>query len=234
MIQTKSNQTVELIDAMGSDAMFVAAARVSFAFDPEIKDELPEGDQKLLHFLMRNRHLSCFEHGAMTFAIETTIEVARELLRHRTFSFNEFSLRYAEAPDVFYLPDEERPLIQQGKPGHYIFVPGSQEQWTQTCELLADSYNHSYNIYRQIIGLGVAKEVARKALPLGMYTKMYITAKPRNLLQFLSLRTINEDATYPSYPMHEIREVADQIEVFFKEQFPITWSAWNQYGRVGL
>lgn len=230
----KSEQTVELIDAMGGDATFVAAARVSFAFDIKIKEELPIGDQKLLNFLLKNRHMSCFEHGAMTFAIETTLSVSRELLRHRTFSFNEFSLRYSEAPGAFYIPDENRPLIQTGKPGHYIFVPGTREQYQAMVESKLRAYEVCQKEYEYQLSLGIAKETARDVLPLGMYTKMYITAKPRNIMQFLSLRTINENATYPSYPMYEIREVADKIEEFFKQQYPVTYEAWDRNGRVGL
>src|SRR2546425_7078761 len=109
---------VRLDGSMASDLSVVNGARVSFA---RRKDEMDEGDAGLIRFLMRDRHGTPFEHNAFRFHVRAPIFVAREWMRHRVGSFNEFSMRYARATDEFYVPEPEDVRTQVGKPGAYSF-----------------------------------------------------------------------------------------------------------------
>src|SRR4029450_5418926 len=122
---------VRLDDAMASDLSVVNAARVSFA---RRKEEMDESDEGLIPFLMRDRHGTPFEHNAFRFHIRSPIFVAREWMRHRVGSFNEFSLRYAKATDDFYVPELEDVRTQVGKPGAYTFEPVDDELAERTRE----------------------------------------------------------------------------------------------------
>src|SRR5262245_31666261 len=145
---------VRLDDAMASDLSVVNGARVSFArHKDELKegDELEEGDAGLIRFLMRERHGTPFEHNAFRFHIRCPIFVAREWMRHRIGSFNEFSMRYARATDDFYVPDPEDVRTQVGKPGAYTFEPVEPEVAEQTREELRAVYDSAYAAYERLV-----------------------------------------------------------------------------------
>ena len=112
---------VRLDGVMASDLSVVNGARVSFA---RRKDEMDDSDAGLIRFLMRERHGTPFEHNAFRFHIRCPIFVAREWMRHRVGSFNEFSLRYAKATEDFYVPEPEDVRTQVGKPGAYVVRDG--------------------------------------------------------------------------------------------------------------
>src|SRR4029079_2295562 len=170
---------------MASDLSVVNAARVSFA---RRKDAMEEGDAGLIRFLMRERHGTPFEHNAFRFHIRAPIFVAREWFRHRIGSFNEFSMRYAKATDDFYVPAPEDVRSQVGKPGAYSFEPVSDEVAEVTRTKLQAVYETAYLAYEQLAELGVARQLARCALPVGAYTEFYWTINARSLMNFLSLR----------------------------------------------
>ena len=176
----------------------------------------------LINFLYRERHMSPFEHGSFTFFVDTPIFVAREFMRHRTFSYNETSGRYKELEPRFYLIDDERPVVQKGKVGAYRFDGGTPEQYGNVYAATTLAYQHSWNAYQQMLGKGVAREVARNVLPVGTMTQFYATANPRNIMQFLLLRN-------DPNALHEIREVAVAIEEAFAEEMPLTYAAFKKY-----
>lgn len=176
----------------------------------------------LINFLYRERHMSPFEHGSLTFFIDTPIFVAREFMRHRTFSYNETSGRYKELEPRFYLINDERPVVQKGKVGAYRFDEGTPEQYGNVYAATTLSYMHSWNAYQQMLGKGVAKEVARNVLPVGIMTQFYATANPRNIIQFLLLRN-------DPNALAEIRAVAEQIEAAFAKEMPLTYAAFKKY-----
>src|SRR5918992_1664668 len=155
---------VRLDDAMASDLSVVNAARVSFARRKEMMDESDEG---LIRFLMRDRHGTPFEHNSFRFHIRAPIFVAREWMRHRVGSFNEFSMRYARATDDFYLPERDDVRTQVGKPGAYSFEPVSEEIADLTREELRSVYETAYAAYERLVELGVARELARSVMPVG-------------------------------------------------------------------
>lgn len=216
--------TVELIKHNGNDEDVARAAWVSnFGFDARLKDK--KGIKGLVKFLYREKHLSPFEHGSFTFFIDTHMAVAREFMRHRTFSYNEVSGRYKELEPRFYVPDSIRPIIQTGKIGSYTFEQGNIDQIYLTQNAIMDNSVDCWDHYQYIKAQGVANEVARLTLPMNTMTQFYATANPRNVLQFLLLR--NE-----LQALYEIREVADQIEQQFAAAMPMTYEAFVEQREV--
>ncbi|AKY03807.1 thymidylate synthase [Streptomyces phage Amela] len=190
-------------------------------------------DKGLINYLMRDRHGSPFEHNHFVFYIEAPIFVAREFFRHRIgFSYNEESGRYKELDPVFYVPASDRNLVQVGKPGAYRFEPGTLGQYMSVTASSKDAYRAAWQAYQNQLGAGVAREVARNVLPVGIYTSFYATCNARSLMSFLSLRTQRENAKVPSFPLREIEMVADEMEVAFIDTMPITHLAFEMNGRV--
>jgi len=97
---------------------------------------------------------------------------------------------------------------------------------------MRDSYRQSYGAYLEMLGNGIAREVARAVLPVGIYSSMYATCNARSLMHFLSLRTTNEAASVPSFPQREIEMVAEKMEAFWRELMPLTAQAFDNNGRV--
>jgi thymidylate synthase (FAD) len=186
----------------------------------------------LIRYLMRDRHGSPFEHNSMTFYVQAPIFVFREFMRHRIASYNEESGRYRELRPVFYVPAPERKLVQEGKPGHYVFVDGTAEQHATVVEQTKAACTEAYLAYQRMLDAGVAREVARGVLPVATYSSMYVTMNARSLMNFLSLRTKRETSAYPSYPQREIEMVAEQMEAFWAELMPVTHAAFEAAGRV--
>jgi thymidylate synthase (FAD) len=212
---------VRLDEAMADDLSVVNGARVSFA---KHKTEMDDSDAGLIRFPMRERHGTPFEHNAFRFHIRAPIFVAREWFRHRVGSFNEFSMRYARATDEFYIPAPEDVRSQVGKPGAYSFEPVTDELAETTREELQQVYETAYAAYERLVELGVARELARAALPVGAYTEFYWTVNARALMNFLSLRN-SETA------QREIRRYAEACERFLAERMPITYDAFVAAGR---
>ena len=213
---------VRLDAAMARDLSVVNAARVSFARRKEVMDESDEG---LIRFLMRDRHGTPFEHNAFRFHIRCPIFVAREWMRHRVGSFNEFSMRYARATHDFYVPEPEDVRSQVGKPGAYSFEPVSPELAERTREELRGVYDAAYAAYERLVEVGVARELARLVMPVGAYTEFYWTVNARSLMNFVSLRAAET-------AQREIRRYAEACERFLAEKMPITYDAFVAAGRV--
>ena len=233
-VRFRSDMTVELVKASASDSDVLWAARVSTKGEQSL-DEAgadPARSSGLINYLMRDRHGSPFEHSTMTFLVSAPIFVFREFMRHRVWSYNEESGRYRQLDPVFYVPGPDRKLVQEGKPGKYVFVPGSREQHQTATETVRRSCEASYAAYREMLEAGIAREVARTVLPVGIYSSMYATCNARALMHFLSLRTKHEEATFPSFPQREIEMVAEKMEAFFADLMPLTYAAWQANGRV--
>ncbi|MBW1601194.1 FAD-dependent thymidylate synthase [Streptomyces sp. JJ66] len=147
-------------------------------------------------------------------------------------SYNEESGRYRRLEPVFYVPDAERKLVQQGRPGKYEFVAGTAEQHTLVSKAMTDSYRQAYAAYQEMLAAGVAREVARATLPVGLYSSMYATCNARSLMHFLGLRTQHELAKVPSFPQREIELVGERMEAEWARLMPLTYAAFNANGRV--
>ncbi|GLX93610.1 FAD-dependent thymidylate synthase [Herbidospora sp. NEAU-GS84] len=234
MVKLQSDVSVELVKHSASDSDVLWAARVSTAGEQSLEEihKDPERSKGLINFLMRDRHGSPFEHNSMTFFISAPIFVFREFHRHRVWSYNEESGRYRELQPVFYVPGPDRKLVQEGRPGKYVFVDGTPEQHTLVSETMEESYRASYAAYQKMLEAGVAREVARAVLPVGLFSSMYATCNARALMHFLSLRTKDERAVVPSFPQREIEMVAEKMEALWAGLMPLTHAAFNANGRV--
>jgi thymidylate synthase (FAD) len=233
-IRFRGDVTVELVKHAASDADVIWAARVSTKGESSLDDVAadPGRSRGLINFLMRDRHGTPFEHSTMTFYVRAPIFVFREFMRHRTFSYNEESGRYRELAPEFYVPGADRKLVQQGKPGKYDFVEGTPEQHKLVTEATKDAYRRAYAAYREMLEAGVAREVARTVLPVGLYSSMYATCNARALMNFLSLRTRRDDSRFPSFPQREIEMVAEKMEAEWAALMPLTHAAFEAGGRV--
>jgi thymidylate synthase (FAD) len=213
---------VRLDSCMADDLSVVNSARVSFAKQSQDLDDAGIG---LIGFLMRERHGTPFEHNSFRFHIKCPVFVAREWFRHRIGSFNEFSARYSEVGDDFYVPETSNVRTQVGKPGSYAFEEIEESEADAAIAIIKTSIERSYSAYRVLLSMGVAKELARTVLPVGMYTEFYWTVNARALMNFLSLRTAHTAQL-------EIREYANDVEKIFAEQMPYTHQWWKKYGKV--
>lgn len=216
------NGFVLLDGAMADDLSVVNSARVSFGKKVERLDAKDEG---LIGFLMRERHGTPFEHNSFRFHVKAPIFVAREWFRHRIGSFNELSGRYSELPAEWYVPAWGDVRTQVGSPGRYTFETVDQETAYQAAETISNSISAAYRTYNYLIGLGVAKELARTVIPVGGMTEFYWTVNARSLMNFLSLR-LAESAQL------EIRQYAKKIEEHFQNSMPVTHREWVANGRV--
>jgi len=233
-IQFRSDMTVELVRSSAQDADVLFAARVSTLGEQSLDEVNADASRSegLIRFLMRDRHGSPFEHNSMTFYVQAPIFVFREFMRHRIASYNEESGRYRELRPVFYVPASDRKLVQEGKPGHYVFVDGTREQHDVVVEETKRACSIAYGAYQRMLSTGVAREVARGVLPVATYSSMYVTLNARSLMNFLSLRTKREGSAFPSYPQREIEMVAEQMETHWSKLMPVTHSAFEACGRV--
>lgn len=219
-VEIQSESKVELMNFMGGDDSVAMSAWVSFDGDDVSRLEDRDKVQGLINFLWRNGHTSPFEHTVFTFGIETPIFVAREFMRHRAASYNEMSGRYTVLPQKFYVPDRSRPKQQVGKAGNYEFIEGTYVQNRMVEGGFERIYNEVYKEYERMLAAGVAKEVARDILPVGTFTRFYVTMNARNLMHFLTLRT---DST----ALYEIRQVAAAMEEHLKQKMPLTYDAYR-------
>lgn len=227
-----SQPQVEFIDKMGDDLRVVQAAQVSVKGANNAKT-LPEKKIKgLINYLAKERHGSPFEHIVMSWYVKAPIFVFREFHRHRIASYNEMSGRYTELMPEFYLPAEDRPLMmaEGATSARPEFVPGTNKMTRMVQRLIPLSYRVAWKVYQTLLKIGVAKEVARIVLPVGLYSQMYVTMNVRALTNFLSLRIRSEK----SRPQYEIEQVALELEKAFKEHFPLVYEAWDSNGRNPL
>ena len=213
---------VRLDGVMADDLSVVNSARVSFG---RRVTELADADVGLIKFLMRERHGTPFEHNFFRFHIKAPLFVTREWQRHRVGSFNERSGRYSELPDEFYVPAAGDVRTQVGKPGAYTFEPLADDAAENVREGIAASYAESYRRYQELLAAGVAKEVARSVLPVGLYTEFYWSVNARSLMNFLSLRNA-------AAAQHEIRVYAEAAEVHFARAMPVTHGSFVDQGRT--
>lgn len=212
---------VELVDFMGGDLRVVNAARVSFN-----KESLgiDARDEKLIHYLMKNRHGSPFEHSVFTFRVKAPIFVVREWQRHRIGSYSEMSGRYVEFTPEFYIPEHFRIPADTNKQGSVLPSPDFDID-TGASEAYLEAVNTGYSYYRELLDMGVAKEMARMVMPLSLYTEFLWTVNARSLMNFLNLRT-GEHAQW------EIREYALAVQKIFLGKMPITHHAWLENDRL--
>ncbi len=172
-----------------------------------------------------------FEHNSMTFYVNAPIFVCREFQRHRITSYNEESGRYRELNPVFYVPAPDRRLVQQGKPGAYEFVEGSERQYRITDEATKRAAIAEYDSYRR------CSTRASRARSLGACCRWHLLIDLRDdecaLVDELPVASAQTtESNFPSFPQREIEMVAEQMEEEFARLMPITHGAFVANGRV--
>jgi thymidylate synthase (FAD) len=197
---------VTLIDKMGDDTTVVNAARVSFGkrVDKFRKDE----DEKLIHYLTKHNHWSPFSHCFLQFHIEAPIFVARQLAKHQVgLAWNEISRRYVDTEPEFYIP-----TVWRGRPDNK--KQGSNEE--EIVYNISGTMQYVKQTYLNLLGVGVAPEMARMILPQSLMTEWYWSGSIAAFARVVNLR-LEEDA------QRETQIIAQQIYNITKDHFPISW-----------
>ena len=212
---------VRVVDYMGDDHAIVQAARVSYGAGTRTV----RSDAGLIDYLMRHQHTSPFEMCELKLHVKLPVFVARQWIRHRTASVNEYSGRYSEIADTFYDPDpadigRQSTTNRQGSAGAVSadVAAAAKERWR-------DDAARSYEHYRELLDGGddaVAREVARIGLPLSHYTEWYWKVDLHNLLGFLALRMDEHAQT-------EIRAYATAIGSIVAAWVPLTWGSFSDH-----
>ena len=209
---------VRLIDHMGNDLDICNAARISYGKGTKIKSD----DRNLIRYMMRHSHTSPFQHVMFKFHVRVPMDTWRQWIRHRTMQVNEYSTRYSEAIDSQQktAPDQWRLQSKDNKQGSDGFLDlDLGQKLTEHEEAL---HHYVRNVYNLRLEKGVAREQARKDLPLSTYTEAYITQDLHNLFHFLKLRL-------DSHAQYEIRCYAEAILELITPIVPIAVEAFKDY-----
>lgn len=214
---------VRLIDFLGSDTRIVQAARVSYGEGTKTLRE----DAALIDYLMRHGHTSPFEMVDFTFHIKAPIFVARQMLRHRTASVNEISARYSIMSEEFYQPAAEELRAQSTRNKQVGEGTLPENEAHQAADRIKALHEEAYQTYQELLGLGLARELAREVLPVGLYTEFYWKIDLHNLLHFLELRL-------DWHAQKEIQAYAEAISEFVAEKVPLAWSSFLEHRLGGI
>jgi thymidylate synthase (FAD) len=181
---------------------------------------------KLITYLIKNKHWSPLEHSVMSVEITTSRAIATQMIRHRSFNFQEFSQRYSEATD-FEPVELRKQAIKNRQSSLEVFDPVLQtfEDDYEPYEYRAsEGIEHyledAHAFYKELLEHGVAKEVARMVLPLTTQTTLYMTGSARSWLHYLDLRM-------DEHTQKEHRDIANSIAVLFAEHYPTVWEAYQ-------
>jgi len=210
---------VRLVDYMGGDEAIVQAARVSYGNGTKSTSE----DRGLIRYLMKHKHTTPFEMVEMKWHCKMPIFVARQWIRHRTANVNEYSMRYSESKDEFYVPELENVRYQSevNKQG------GSDKKMAETVsetvrEIIERTNKDTTRDYDLMNEAGIARELSRVVLPTSAYTEWYWKNDLHNTLHFLRLR-MDKHAQY------EIRVFADAMAGVVKKVAPMAYEAFEDY-----
>jgi len=217
-IDVLDNGFVRLVDVMGSDSSIVQAARISYGSGTKAVHQ----DEGLIRYLMRLRHTTPFEMCEIKLHVRVPMDCWRQWIRHRSASVNEYSTRYSEAIDACQTtsPNEWRLQSSGNKQGSNGFV--DEDTGNHLTKSEQELHQHARDVYDDRLVCGVAREQARKDLPLSTYTEAYWKIDLHNLLHFLALRL-------DTHAQFEIRQYANAIASIVKEWVPLTWSAFEDY-----
>ncbi len=208
-----------LVDAMGDDRAVVQAARVSYGEGTrQVSD-----DRTLIRYLLRHHHTTPFEMVELKLLVRVPMDAWRQWIRHRTASVNEYSTRYSIAIDTCQttLPGEWRKQATSNRQGSEGLF--DERIGTELSAEEADLQAHARDLYQKRLARGVAREQARKDLPLSTYTEAYWKIDLRNLLHFLELRM-------DVHAQEEIRGYAQTIGgEIVRPLFPLVWEAFEDY-----
>jgi thymidylate synthase (FAD) len=213
-----------LVDVMGDDQAVVQAARVSYGEGTKKVTD----DRGLIRYLMRHRHSTPFEMAEIKFLCRVPMDTWRQWIRHRTANVNEYSTRYSLAIDAAQHtpPEKWRSQATSNRQGSGDFLP--PELGAELTASENEMLEKARQLYESRIAAGVAREQARKDLPLSTYTEAYWKVDLHNLLHFLALRM-------DSHAQLEIRDYATAMgEQIIKPLFPLVWEAFVDYRQQSM
>ncbi len=174
---------------------------------------------KLLGYCIKNEHWSVFEQAYMTLQIETTRGIAAQILRHRSFTFQEFSQRYADSTQLGDIPIPEL-RRQDNKNRQNSISDLSEEVINQFNEKIKLQFNLNKKLYEEMLEAGIAKECARFVLPLATPTRIYMTGSCRSWIHYINLRTGHGT-------QKEHMNIAKECKNIFSQVYPVVASALN-------
>ena len=215
---------VRVVDYMGDDASVVQAARVSYGAGTKKVHE----DRGLIRYLLRHAHTTPFEMCEIKFHVRTPMDAWRQWIRHRTANVNEYSTRYSVAIDAAQQTpaDKWRAQSNDNRQGSAGYLPTAQGDALSIAERQLQDLARS--TYEARLAAGVAREQARKDLPLSTYTEAYWKVDLHNLLHFLRLRM-------DDHAQEEIRAFASVIgEQVVAKWVPLVWEAFTDYRRESM
>ena len=215
---------VRVVDYMGDDASVVQAARVSYGAGTKRVHE----DRGLIRYLLRHAHTTPFEMCEIKFHVRSPMDAWRQWIRHRTANVNEYSTRYSVAIDAAQKtpPDKWRMQSSDNRQGSSGYLPRAEGAGLTAKE--AELQNLARSTYEARLAAGVAREQARKDLPLSTYTEAYWKVDLHNLLHFLRLRM-------DDHAQEEIRAFAIVIgEEIVAKWMPLVWEAFTDYRRDSM
>ena len=196
-------------------------AEQTMAYIARVSNPVNQDNEKyagLLKYCIKHNHWSVFEQSTMTLEIETTRAIAAQILRHRSFTYQEFSQRYADSSmlaDSIPLPK----LRRQDEKNRQNSIDDLDPFDVQNLELQMQTlFDSSMALYKQMLGRGVAKECARMVLPLCTPTRIYMTGSCRSWIHYITLRSANGT-------QQEHMDIALECKEVFKEQFPVVAEA---------
>lgn len=211
---------VSLVDYMGDDAAVAQAARVSYGAGTKTAKD----DRGLLRYMLRHKHTSPFEQVILKFHVKLPIFVARQLIRHRTASLNEYSMRYSLPFMQFYMPHAEEMGTQSKKNKQGRAEPVDPLKALQIQSRWVELQKQQVELYELITAKDVdlARELARIGLPLSIYTEWYWMMDLHNLLHFLTLRS-------DGHAQWEIQQFSNMKASMVKLVAPVSYEAWIDY-----
>ena len=198
------------IDGMSAEDLVAFTARVSNPANQMNMETAP----KLLAYLIKNKHWSPFEMVSVTLEIKTSRAIAAQILRHRSFSFQEFSQRYAEAQNVVRYP--ARRQDQKNRQNSVDDMSKEDKDWFE--EAQDEVWENCLNLYKEALNKGIAKEQARFLLPLSTETTIYMSGTLRSWIHYLELRSANGT-------QKEHMDIAKEAKDIFVKEFTNTSNA---------
>lgn len=208
----------------------VSAARASFGKEDKTGED-EKADIKLMKYLTDHQHMTPFEYNHATFLIECPLFIRSQIMRHRTFTFNEISRRYTSEDIAFWMPDKWRKQSKSNKQAStdeeidpILYPDGDNYEadamvnsewsvervWKHQCKV-------GYDLYEELLKHGLCREQARAVLPQSLLTRFYMGGNLRNWVHFLKLRL-------DSHAQYEVRVVAERIAQKLRELWPIPMS----------
>lgn len=192
---------------MTPEEFIVYIARVSNPSNQMNMETAP----RLINYLIKHKHWSPFEFVDMTVEITTRRSIAAQILRHKSFSFQEFSQRYSSATNI-----QEIELRKQAEKNRQSSAELYNPEWVggvKLSDIVSGHFQASLNLYNEMLQAGIAREVARDILPLATETSLYMKGNIRSWIHYLELRTLEDT-------QKEHRDIANDIREVFKQNFP--------------